>query len=207
MKETQDHVIINNLSYDLEALEKDCWTQLVNGANKSRDSFHTPCIATLNKGESSLRTVVLRKAFPLEKELRFHTDTRSPKWDELRINPSISGLFYDAAARIQLRIKGKAELHHTDEITTEAWKKTALSSRRCYLTDLSPSSFIDFPSSGLSTEIEQDNFTWEDSEIGQQNFGVVCIHVESIDWLYLHHAGHRRAFFDYVQNHFQWMIP
>jgi len=45
LKETQDHVIINNLSYDLEALEKDCWTRLVNGANRNRDSFHTPCIS------------------------------------------------------------------------------------------------------------------------------------------------------------------
>ncbi len=207
MKETQDHIIINNLSYDLEALEKDCWIRLVNGATKSRDSFHTPCIATLNKGESSLRTVVLRKASPLEKELCFHTDIRSPKWSELKINSSISGLFYDATARIQLRIKGIAELHYNDEIAAEAWQKTALSSRKSYLTDLSPSSFIDFPSSGLSIEIEQDNFTWEDSEIGQQNFGVVCIHVESIDWLYLHHAGHRRAFFDYKQECNLWMIP
>lgn len=207
MKEKQDHVIINNLSYDLEALEKDCWTQLVNGAIKSRDSFHTPCIATLNQGEASLRTVVLRKAFPLEKQLRFHTDIRSKKWNELALNDSISALFYDALARIQLRVKGKASLHVNNEITAEAWQKTTLSSRRCYLTKNSPSSFSAIPTSGLSEEIEQEKFTLEESEAGKAHFGIVSIQVESIDWLWIHHAGHRRAFFDYVQNHFQWMIP
>lgn len=202
-----EEVIINNISYSLEDLEKDCWLRLVNGAIKSRDPFHTPCVATIDSGEVNMRTVVLRKALPILRELRFHTDTRSKKWKELAINNSISALFYDASSRIQLRIKGKAELHFNNDITDEAWQKTALSSRRCYLTNESPSSFSAIPTSGLTEKIEQEIFTLEESEVGKQHFGIVAIQVQSIEWLWLHHAGHRRAFFDYVNDCNSWMIP
>ncbi len=202
-----EEIIINNIGYSIEALEKDCWLRLVNGAIKSRDSFHTPCVATLNNGEVNMRTVVLRKALPEERELRFHTDIRSQKWRELKINNSISALFYDASSRIQLRAKGKAVLHFNNDITAEAWHKTALSSRRCYLTHESPSSFVEHPTSGLPKRIEEENFTLEESEIGQQYFGIVSIQVQSIEWLWLHHAGHRRAYFNYELDNYSWMIP
>ena len=197
----------NYTEYSLNELEQDCWNRLVTGAIKSRNPFHTPSVATLSKGEVSMRTVVLRKALPLERELRFHTDVRSIKWDDLLINPGISALFYDADERIQLRIKGRAVLHHGNDITAKAWETTTLSSRKCYLTLHSPSSFTDSSTSGLSEDIEQERFTLLESEAGFTNFGIVSIQVQSIDWLWLNHAGHRRAFFDYTDGSFQWMIP
>jgi len=205
--ELSDKIVINNISYSLSDLEKDIWNRLVNGAVKSRDPFHTPSVATHSGNDISLRTVVLRKAFPESKELRFHTDTRSKKWQELIVNPSISALFYDAADRIQIRVKGRAVLQFNNDITFTAWQKTSLSSRRCYLTNFDPSSFTDHPTSGLPEHIEQEKFTLEESEIGFKNFGIVSIQVQNIDWLWLHHAGHRRAFFDYTDGSFQWMIP
>jgi 3-hydroxyisobutyrate dehydrogenase len=198
---------IDYTTYHLPDLEKDCWDRLVTGAVKSRTPFHTPSIATLHQGEVNLRTVVLRKTLPTERELRFHTDIRSPKWRELSQNPSISALFYDAVDRIQLRVKGKAVLHQTNEITAEAWQKTSLSSRKCYLTLFSPSSFTEESTSGLTDDIEHENFTLAESESGYSNFGIVSIHVQSIDWLWLNHAGHRRAYFDYEQGVNSWMIP
>ncbi|MEN9296713.1 MAG: hypothetical protein RJA42_982 [Bacteroidota bacterium] len=198
---------IDYTTYHLPELEQDCWDRLVSGAVKSRTPFHTPSIATLHQGEVNLRTVVLRKTLATERELRFHTDIRSPKWQELSQNPSISALFYDAVDRIQLRVKGKAVLHHTNEITAEAWQKTSLSSRKCYLTRFSPSSFSEESTSGLTDDIEHENFTLAESESGYSNFGIVSIQVQSIDWLWLNHAGHRRAYFDYEKGSFQWMIP
>jgi pyridoxamine 5'-phosphate oxidase len=205
--ELSDKIVINNISYSLSDLEKDIWNRLVNGAVRSRDPFHTPSVASHCGNDISLRTVVLRRAVPESKELRFHTDTRSKKWQELIVNPSISALFYDTADRIQIRVKGRAVLHFNNDITTAAWQKTSLSSRRCYLTNFDPSSFTDHPTSGLPEHIEQEKFTLEESEIGYQNFGIVSIQVQNIDWLWLHHAGHRRAFFGYTDGSFQWMIP
>jgi pyridoxamine 5'-phosphate oxidase len=205
--ELSNTVTINNIAYSLADLEKDIWNRLVNGAVKSRDPFHTPSVATHSGNDISLRTVVLRKAVPETKELRFHTDTRSNKWQELIVNPFISALFYDAADRIQNRVKGRAILQFNNDITAAAWQKTSLSSRRCYLTNFDPSSFTDHPTSGLPENIEQEKFTIEESEIGFKNFGIVSIQVQNIDWLWLHHAGHRRAYFDYVSGSFSWMIP
>ena len=74
---------IDYTTYHLPELEQDCWDRLVTGAVKSRTPFHTPSIATLHQGEVNLRTVVLRKTLATERELRFHTDIRSPKWQEL----------------------------------------------------------------------------------------------------------------------------
>lgn len=207
INQTKNKVTIHSVSYSIEELEKDCWIQLVNGAIKSRSPFHTPCVATLNNESLSIRTVVLRKALPLSKELRFHTDIRSNKWMELQNNNSISGLFYDASTRVQIRVKGKAILHFNDAMTAEAWQKTTLSSRRCYLTEASPSSFSKIPTSGLSEEIEQEKLTLAESEMGAKNFGIVSIEVQSLEWLWLNHAGHRRAFFDYEHDCFRWMIP
>jgi 3-hydroxyisobutyrate dehydrogenase len=198
---------IDYTTYHLPELEQDCWDRLVTGAIKSRTPFHTPSIATLHQGDVNLRTVVLRKTLPTERELRFHTDVRSPKWQELSQNPSISALFYDAVDRIQLRVKGKAVLHHTNEITAEAWQKTTLSSRKCYLTLFSPSSLTEESTCGLTDDIEHENFTLAESESGYSNFGIVSIHVQSIDWLWLNHAGHRRAYFDYEKGVNSWMIP
>ena len=205
--EALNQVTINNIVYTLPDLEKDTWNRLVNGAVKSRNAFHTPCVATQCNGDINLRTVVLRKALPEIKELRFHTDTRSKKWKELTLNPSISALFYDAADRIQIRVKGRAVLQFNNDITAAAWQKTSLSSRRCYLTNFDPSSFTDNPTSGLPEHIEQENFTLVESEIGFNHFGIVSIQVQNIDWLWLHHAGHRRAYFDYETGSFSWMIP
>ena len=207
MDKTNESVVINNIYYTLIDLEKDCWTRLVNGAVKGRDPFHLPAVANFSDGDISLRTVVLRKALPDQRELRFHTDTRSPKWKALQVNPAISALFYDASARIQLRVIGKAVLYFNDAVTADAWEKTNLSSRRCYLTPFTPSDFSDIPTSGLPPHIEQEEFTLEESEVGKEHFGVVGIKVESIDWVWLNHAGHRRAFFDYESGEFNWMIP
>jgi 3-hydroxyisobutyrate dehydrogenase len=205
--ENSTQITIENIQCSLNDIEKDCWSRLVNGAVKSRSPFHTPAVATFGQKEISLRTVVLRKTIPETREIRFHTDVRSRKWAELLSNPAISALFYDASTRIQLRLNGLASLHQHNDITKDAWQKTTLSSRRCYLTLHSPSSFSDIPTSGLTEDIEQENLSFEESEIGLENFGIVSIHVHSIDWLWLHHAGHRRAFFDYTDGKYQWMIP
>ncbi len=200
-------VTINNILYTLEDLDKDCWFRLLNGALKSKDDFHTASVATLQQSEISLRTVVLRKVLPLEKQLHFHTDIRSKKWQELQQSNTISLLFYNVAAKMQMRIKGQALLHYEDAVSESAWEKTGVSSRRAYLTIASPSSTAELPTSGLDEAFTLRNPTEEESETGKKNFGVVSIQAHTLDWLWLHHEGHRRAFFDYQKKENRWLIP
>jgi 3-hydroxyisobutyrate dehydrogenase len=207
MHNSTKNIRIKVISNNLIDIEANCWERLVEGAQRSRSAFHLPTIANIDEGQVNIRTVILRKALPEERELRFHTDIRSPKWTEIRKNPHVGLVFYHPEDRIQVRIKGKARLHSNDLITKEAWEKTTLSSRKCYLTDFSPSSQVAEPTSGLASHIEHEQFSVQESEVGYVNFGIVSIRVDSIDWLWLHHAGHRRAFFDYQKGEKSWMIP
>lgn len=204
---TNNRVTINGIRYGLTDLENDIWKLLLNGSLKNKDPFHTASIATLSGSGISLRTIVLRKVIVPSKLIRFHTDKRSGKWTELEKDNNISALFYNGPAQIQLRLKGKAILHHNDDVVKDSWQKTSLSGRKSYLTTASPSSISNEPTSGLAMKFEKGDFTLGESEVGKANFGVISVEVNSIDWLWLNHAGHRRAHFDYSNNQFNWLIP
>ena len=200
-------IFIDKIFYTLHDLENDCWLRLVNGTLRSKDAFHTACVGTLKGNEISLRTVVLRKAIPSEKLLYFHTDIRSLKWNELKANNTISMLFYNFSSRIQLRITGFATMHNEDDLTDIAWQKTGLNSRRSYLTTIPPSSLLDFPSKGFEESNKPESLLQIESEAGRKNFGVIKVHVHSMDWLWLNHAVHHRALFDYVNQKYLWIAP
>ncbi len=205
--ENMQGIFIDKIFYTLDDLEKDCWLRLVNGTLRSKDAFHTASVATLKGVDISLRTVVLRKALPSEKLLHFNTDVRSPKWNELKVNNTTSMLFYNFSSRIQLRVSGFATLHHKDDIADIAWEKTALNSRRCYLTKNAPSSIIEFPSKEFEKSNKPGSILQIESEAGRKNFGVVNVHVQSMDWLWLNHAVHHRALFDYANQKYVWIAP
>ena len=202
-------VKMNGIHYSLTDIEKDCWRRLLNGALKSKDALHNPTVANINIHGVNLRTVVLRKVVTAQKTLTFHTDVRSGKWKELSENDSISWLFYDAGARIQIRLSGKTSLHNDDDIANEAWLHSTANSRKVYTGNIAPTQISEMPTSGLSTN-ENDKATIEKSEAGRENFGLVITKVNWMEWLWLNSEGHCRASFTYndeksiVAN---WLVP
>jgi len=156
-----------------------------------------------------IRTVVLRKAVPEEQTLIFHTDYRSPKLSQIRNNKAISWLFYDEKARIQLRIKSLATIHHKDELSLKRWNESRLESRKCYLVQPAPSTQLTYPSDGLAEHISNAQFNEESLAPGYENFVVVSNQVFEIDWLFLNHGGHRRAKFVYEPDKVNksWLVP
>ena len=191
-------VNINDIDYTLSELEEHLWLLLLNGTLRSKDDFHVAAFGSIDDyGTPDLRTVVVRKALPTEKQIWLHSDIRAAKIQQIKNNPSVSWLFYDAKKRMQIRLKAKATIHANDEISETQWRKTPTMSRRCYITLAAPGSPHDEPTSGLEPTFEARDPTPEESEIGQPNFAVVITQIESLEWLYLHHSGHRRAFFQY----------
>lgn len=196
--------------FDLTAIEADCWHRLVNGAAGYKDAFHTPVVANTNQHGVNLRIVVLRKADPHTKELFFHTDIRSGKWAELKADNNISWIFYNPEARIQVRLAGKATLHHADEIASVAWASSNMSSRKIYSGQAGPSTVSEIPTSGLDPEFDFADPTLEESEAGQRNFGIVSARISWMEWVWLNSKGHRRASFHYTdQRDFKasWLVP
>ena len=80
-------------------------------------------------------------------------------------------------------------------------------SRKCYLVDNGPGTESDISTSGLKPELDNFEFTMEQSEVGYKNFTVIQCKVRSIEWLYLAAKGHRRARFDLENNKEHWVVP
>ena len=116
-------------------------------------------------------------------------------------------LFYDKEEKIQVRLKVECTVNHKNDITKESWLKTGHMSRKCYLVDNGPGAKSDNPTSGLKPELDDFEFTMEQSEEGYKNFSVIQCKIKSIEWLYLAAKGHRRAKFDIENNQEHWLVP
>lgn len=175
------------------------WSMLARGVKDRKSAFHTPSIATLAaNGSPTIRTVVLRGCQTEARILRFHTDRRSGKIAELNDNPLAAMHFYDAGAKIQLRLAVRLEMLSGDAFDA-AWTATRPMSRECYQVTQSPGSFIETPA--------QVQFDAAASQDGEAHFVPVAAHVLRMEWLYLAARGHRRAFFDFENDTQNWLVP
>ena len=206
-----DKIIINDLPYTLSEIEKLAWQKLTTAGVKSRIPFHTPTFCSVREGMPNMRTVVLRKTYAEAKQLLFHSDKRCGKIGEIEANPNVGFLFYDASARIQIRLWGTAEIISEGELVDERWQISTLSSRKCYLTTLSPGSEAEKPHPGVPFEYLERDPTELESRVGRANFAVVRTTISRMDWLYLKHDGNSRAIFEYDENQVitnqYWSIP
>ena len=175
------------------------WSMLERGVKDRKSAFHTPSIATISaNGSPTIRTVVLRSCATAEKTLRFHTDIRSHKITELQKNPLAAMHFYDAGAKIQLRLAVRLEMLSGDAFDA-AWEATRPMSRECYQVMQSPGSVIENP--------QHVQFDAMASQDGEAHFVPVAAHVLQMEWLYLAARGHRRALFDFENDTQNWLVP
>ncbi len=202
---------INKPEYynDLDKTYLKIWNLLKNGLADRNAPFHIPIFINGYKNTFDGRIVVLRGIDEKEKKIWFHSDIRSNKIKIIKSNPQSSLLFYDKIEKIQLRIGGSAKINYQNNITKKSWEKTAHMSRQCYLGEEAPGLKTKSPTSGLSDDINNSKYTFEESECGYKNFCVVEVFISSIEWLYLAAKGHRRAYFDLKKDPIQkeWLIP
>ncbi|MCJ2093441.1 pyridoxamine 5'-phosphate oxidase family protein [Methylobacterium sp. J-072] len=172
---------------DLDATFAELWRLLGDGAAQGRSGFHLPALATLGPDGPRLRTVVLRAADPESGTLRFHCDRRSDKAAEIRANPACALAAYDEAAKIQIRIEGRATLHADDAVAEAAWAGSRAMSRVCYGADPAPGTAL--PTGGAYTLPDEETA----ATLGRPHFAAVSVRAERLDFLYLDRRGHRRA--------------
>ncbi len=177
--------------------------RLARGVADRRSAFHVPTVATIGiDGRPRLRTVVLRGFEPGAMTLRFHTDMRSQKMRELERDPRIAMHFYDPVAKLQLRVEGVAQLHGDDAMAESAWSMSQSMSRACYAVMPGPGEAIAKPADYVLPT------TPEQAMPGRANFTAVVVAIDSIEWLYLAHRGHRRALFSRGDAWAgQWLVP
>ena len=189
-------------------IEKKIWLLLDDAVINRASSFRIPVFICGSQNDFDGRIVVLRKSDQSNKLLQFHSDIRSDKVKKLKDNNNASMLFYDKEEKIQVRAKIECTINHENEVTKQSWLKTGHMSRKCYLVDNGPGTESLTPTSGLKPELDNFEYTMQESEKGYKNFTVIQCKIKSLEWLYLAAKGHRRArleFSDYTKGY--WLIP
>ena len=192
---------------DFSEIKKKIWSMLDDAVTNRSSPFRIPVFVCGDQSDFDGRIVVLRKSDQSSNMLQFHSDIRSDKIPKLKNNKKASMLFYDKEEKIQVRLKVECIINHENEITKESWSKTGHISRKCYLVDNGPGTESLAPTSGLKPELDNFEFTMEQSEEGYKNFTVIQCKIKSIEWLYLAAKGHRRARFDIENNKENWLVP
>ena len=192
---------------DFIGIKTKIWSMLDNAIKDRSSQFRIPVFICGSQDDFDGRIVVLRKSDQSNNLIQYHSDIRSNKIAKLKNNKNASMLFYDKDEKIQVRLKVECTVNHDNEITKESWLKTGHMSRKCYLVDNGPGTESPSPTSGLKPELDNFEFTMEQSEAGYKNFTVIQCKIKSMEWLYLAAKGHRRAKFDLENNKDTWLIP
>jgi 3-hydroxyisobutyrate dehydrogenase len=192
---------------NFKEIKKKIWSMLDDAVTNRSSQFRIPIFICGDQKDFDGRIVVLRKSDQTNNLLQFHSDIRSEKINKLKNNKNASMLFYDKEEKIQVRLKVECIVNHSNEITKESWSKTGHMSRKCYLLDNGPGTESPNPTSGLKPELDNFEFTMEESEKGYKNFTVIQCKIKSIEWLYLAAKGHRRARFELDSNKEYWLVP
>jgi pyridoxamine 5'-phosphate oxidase len=152
----------------------------------------------------------MMRAFHAESHaLTIHTDARTPKVAEMRRTSGAQCVFWDKSRELQLRLSGKVSVHAGDDPARLAWEDVDLASRFSYLTDRPPGQEIEKPSSdreGIDGRLPSP----EEAVVGWDNFAVLALSLEAIDWELLDNTGHRRARFTFDDQGLAtatWLIP
>ena len=192
---------------DFDEIKNKIWSMLDNAINDRSSPFRIPVFICGDQDDFDGRIVVLRKSDQENNIIQYHSDIRSNKIAKLKANKNAAMLFYDKEEKIQVRLKVECIVNYDNDITKQSWLKTGHMSRKCYLVDNGPGTESNNPTSGLKPELDNFEFTMEQSEAGYKNFTVIQCRIKSMEWLYLAAKGHRRARFDLENNKDTWLIP
>ena len=191
-------------SDSLELALENALNKLKRAVKKRNDDLHLLNLVTVDsKNEPNTRNVVLRD-FSIENlTVRFHTDKRSSKIEDIRDNKAICLIGYDKKAKLQIRMDADAYTIKDEKILMDIWKKMYPMSRECYRISKSPGDKIESLNEIRFDEDDESNL------IGFDNFVAIQCDIKSLEILYLSSLGHIRA--KYYNNNGsllgEWIIP
>lgn len=170
---------------DLHSVHQACWQQLALAARDKAHAWRVMALATADGDAPDLRSVVLREVDAPARTLMFFTDARSPKVAQMAAQPQAMLLLWSAALGWQLRLRVALAVQTSGLAVSSRWARLKLSpAAQDYLSPLPPGAQLDGAATQLQPERESRN-----------HFTVVTASVLAMDWLNLHHDGHRRARF------------
>lgn len=185
--------IVASVNDELDIVLAEAWERLRRSASERDEGFRMAQLATVGAdGAPECRTVVLRAADRAARTVRFHTDARSTKVEEITARPDVLLIVYDKPGGRQIRLWGAARVHQGDDLARTAWDGARAQSRMCYRAQYPPGAAIAAPGDAAVTEAMR---APADPDDGFENFAPVVVTVSRLEWLDLAHGGHVRARF------------
>jgi len=178
--------------------------KLKRAVKKRNDDLHLLSVVTVDdQNKPNTRNVVLRDFSIDNLTIRFHTDKRSSKIKDIKVNKSICLIGYDKKAKLQIRIDADAYSISDEETLLDIWKKMYPMSRECYRVSRSPGDKIE---SLNEVTFDKDD---ETNLIGFDNFAAIQCDIKTIEVLYLSHINHIRAKYNNINGILkgEWIIP
>jgi hypothetical protein len=184
----------------LDAVLQRAFGLLAEGVDDPASPFRTPTLAGVDpEGCPDLRSVVLRGFDSTGRCLEMHTDTRSAKVRAFARHPSAALHVWDAARRVQIRLRGAVRLHVGDAAAAAAWARLRGSSRATYCVEPGPGVVINSPHDTHA----------RNEEAGFSVFCVIFLRFDALEWLHLEHGSHERALFRWDNGILtpMWLVP
>ncbi len=128
-------------------------------------------------GGADARMLVLRRFEREALTLELHTDARAPKIAQLTAEPRCTLVFFDSRSSVQLRIAGRASVHHGDGVAAAAFSRAPAGSLEDYRGAAPGADFNAAPAR---------------SDDARANFAAIRIGMETADRLQLSRQGHER---------------
>ncbi len=193
---------------DLAAALAHAWSQLTHAVTDRTSAFHAPAVANVGlDGAPQQRSMILRDVDTAARTLRFYTDARSAKMAGLRNNQHVSVLAYDARSQLQLRLNGRVRFESGTPLADNIWKNLHDRSRMTYAQSIAPGQSVFTPTHGAPPPAtgNADLLT----ATARENFCLLIVDIDCLDWVLLSRNGNRRARFTWPQGQLnaQWLAP
>lgn len=161
---------------------KEAWKKVLNEVSSASEDpghpFRNLTLATVNKeGSPRQRTVILR-GFVNRSEFLIYTDERSDKVNQIRLNSSVSLLFYDDQKKLQLQVNGAASVITEGPVHEKHWKNYGQKRARSFTSVLKP---------GIAINQPEDAYEWNPDD--SSRFCIIQIRASEMEFLQL--DGHR----------------
>ncbi len=170
----------------LAQIELAIWQDLSRAVADRHHPWRTPSLLTTDLGQPDGRVVVLRGVDVQARTLVFYTDARTPKVRQIKAQPGGMLLFWNPRRSWQLRARCSLGMQTSGPQVDAAWDKVK-NSRAAgdYLSALVP---------GQTLAGEPPAATAQ-APATPHHLAIISAQLDSLDWLELAPAGHRRAGF------------
>lgn len=173
-------------------ITREAWKHLKDASDDHTHPMRLLTMATVDEqGKPDARLLVLRGVSRESRHLWFHTDCRSRKALQLRHLPDICVVGYDHRDDVQLRIFGRVTLHQGNEIAEQHWMQVNIALRSMYGSSCTPGDSL--PEHDPLLHRHQALIEKDHAEAGLDNFLVIALIVDRIDWLQVNGSLQRRA--------------